>query len=225
MRRHAIILLLALSMVFASCSSSTFFAKGPSDIQSIALVTPYAYLTDAFGDWSTTYLPSASRFNSELVSYIVMTSLGLPIQEEVAFGFDFSDPDPRLGPWLRNLSRIDSDEARTLVIPEEIRTAVRQSGCPYGMIITDVGYVKNSDQLAMERVLEATSRVLEYVINGSMNMSRNTEAYTNGVYALVFDSQTGHVVWFGTRPRQYNRNPLDHVSLMRQLNTLFKDFR
>lgn len=93
------------------------------------------------------------------------------------------------------------------------------------MIITDVGYVKNSDQLAMERVLEATSRVLEYVINGSMNMSRNTEAYTNGVYALVFDSQTGHVVWFGTRPRQYNRNPLDHVSLMRQLNTLFKDFR
>ena len=222
MKKHLFLLLLVTPVLFSSCATSNFFYQGPNNIQSIAMVEPYAYLTDAVGNWSTNYLPSPSRFNHELVSEIV-TSM-MPVREEVSVGHDFQEPNSKAGAWMRSLSRMSASEARQQVIPNDIREAVRKSGCPYGMVITDIGFVKNADQLTFERVLDVAASVLDYVMNSNIDVYSDTEAYRNGIYALIFDSESGKVVWYGSRPLQSNRNPLDYRTLTKQLNTLFKDF-
>ena len=61
----ALVCLIGVAL-FTSCNTSKFFSQKASDIQPIALVEPYSYITDAVGDFSTDYLPDASRFNQLL---------------------------------------------------------------------------------------------------------------------------------------------------------------
>ncbi len=224
MKKHILILLLAVPMLFASCGTSKFFSQKASDIRPIALVEPYSYITDAVVDFSTDYLPDASRFNQLLVTDIVK-SLGMPINKIVSVDFDAANKNSKLGSWMYNLVDLSASSAQRLIVPDEIRNAVRESGCRYGLLITDVGYSKNASQLALEEGVEIGMKIADFIFNNSISFSKETEAYVNGVFALIFDSQTGEAVWYGSRPRRYEYNPLDRKSLTEQLTKLFKDFR
>ena len=224
MKKHFLFLLLAVPMFFASCGTSKFFSGNASDIRPIALVEPYSYITDAVVDFTTDYLPDASRFNQLLVTDVV-NSLGMPIQQTVSVDFDAANPKSKLGSWMYNLVDLSASSAQKLVIPTEIRDAVRESDCRYGLLITDVGYSKNARQYALEEGIEIGMKIADFIFNNSVDFSKETEAYVNGVFALVFDNQTGQVVWYGRRPRRYEYNPLDRKSLTKQLTKLFADFR
>ena len=208
---------------FASCGTSRFFSQKASDIQPIALVEPYSYITDAVADFSTDYLPDASRFNQLLVTDIVNSLM--PIKKTVTVDFDAANKNSKLGSWMYNLVDLSSSNARHLIVPDEIRNVVRESGCRYGLLITDVGNSKNAKQLALEEGIEVGLKIADFIFNNNIDFSKETEAYVNGVFALVFDSQTGEAVWYGSRPRRYEYNPLDRQSLTKQLTKLFKDFQ
>ena len=68
-------------------------------------------------------------------------------------------------------------------------------------------------------------KIADFILSGNLVFSKNAQAYLNGVFALVFDNQTGQVVWYGSRPRRYEYDPLDRQSLTEQLTKLYKDFR
>ena len=224
MKKHFLFLLIAVPMLFASCGTSKFFSSNASDLRPIALVEPYSYITDAVADFTTDYLPDASRFNQLLVTDVV-NSLGMPIQKTVSVDFDAANPKSKLGSWMYNLVDLSASSAQKLVVPAEIRNAVRQSGCRYGLLITDVGYSKNARQYALEEGIEIGMKIADFIFNNNVDFSKDTEAYVNGVFALVFDNQTGQVVWYGKRPRRYEYNPLDRESLTKQLTKLFADFK
>ena len=224
MKKHTLFLLLALPMLFASCASSTFFSQKASEIRPIALVESYSYITDAVADFTTDYLPHASRYNQLLINDIV-NSLGMPVEKTVSVDFDAANRNSQLGSWMYDLTDLSSNKAKNLIIPTEIRDAVRKSGCRYGLLITDVGYSKSAKQYALERGVDIAMKITDFFLYNSIDLSKETEAYTNGVWALVFDNQTGRVVWFGKQPRRYEYNPLDHQSMTEQLTKLFKDFR
>lgn len=224
MKKHILFLMLAVPMLFASCGTSKFFSQKADDIRPIALVEPYSNITDAIADFSTDYLPDASRYNQLLVTDVV-NSLGLPIEKTVSVDFDAANPKSKLGSWMYNLVDLSTTTAKNLVVPNEIRNAVSKSGCRYGLLITDVGYSKNANQYALEQGIEMGMKIADFIFNGSVDLSQDTEAYLNGVFALVFDNQTGQVVWYGSRPRRYEYNPLDRESLTKQLTKLFADFR
>ena len=215
--------LVGVVLLFPSCGTSKFFSQKASDIRPIALVESYSYITDAVADFSTDYLPDASRFNQLLVTDIVNSLM--PIKKTVTVDFDAANKNSKLGSWMYNLVDLSSSNARHLIVPDEIRNAVRESGCRYGLLITDVGYSKNAKQLALEEGIEVGLKIADFIFNNSIDLSNETEAYINGVFALVFDSQTGEAVWYGSRPRRYEYNPLDRQSLTMQLTKLFKDFR
>ena len=224
MKKRFLFLLIAVPMLFASCGTSKFFSGNASDLRPIALVEPYSYITDAVADFTTDYLPDASRFNQLLVTDVV-NSLGMPIQKTVSVDFDAANPKSKLGSWMYNLVDLSAASAQKLVVPAEIRDAVRESGCRYGLLITDVGYSKNARQYALEEGIEIGMKIADFIFNNSVDFSKETEAYVNGVFALVFDNQTGQVVWYGKRPRRYEYNPLDRESLTKQLTKLFADFK
>ena len=225
MKKTVFALMCLISVVFlTSCGTSKFFSQKASDIRPIALVESYSYITDAVADFSTDYLPDASRFNQLLVTNIV-NSLGMPIEKTISVDFDAANPKSKLGSWMYNLVDLSLTSAKKLVVPDEIRDAVRESGCRYGLLITDVGYSKDAKQLALEEGVEIGMKIADFVLNNSIDFSKETEAYVNGVFALIFDNKTGQVVWYGSRPRRYEYNPLDRQSLTEQLTKLFKDFR
>ena len=224
MKKHFLFLLIAVPMLFASCGTSKFFSSNASDLWPIALVEPYSYITDAVADFTTDYLPDASRFNQLLVTDVV-NSLGMPIQKTVSVDFDAANPKSKLASWMYNLVDLSTASAQKLVVPAEIRDAVRESGCRYGLLVTDVGYSKNARQYALEEGIEIGMKIADFIFNNSVDFSKDTEAYVNGVFALVFDNQTGQVVWYGKRPRRYEYNPLDRESLTKQLTKLFADFK
>ena len=224
MKKTVFAFMCLIGMVFfTSCGTSKFFSQKASDIQPIALVESYSYITDAVADFSTDYLPNASRFNQLLVTDIVNSLM--PIKKTVTVDFDAANKDSKLGSWMYNLVDLSASSAQYLIVPDEIRKAVRESDCRYGLVITDVGYSKNADQLALEEGIEIGMKIADFIIYNSIDFSKETEAYLNGVFALVFDSQTGEVLWYGSRPRRYEYNPVDRQSLTEQLTKLFKDFR
>ena len=224
MKKRFLFFLMAIPMLFASCGTSKFFSSNASDLRPIALVEPYSYITDAVADFTTDYLPDASRFNQLLITDVV-NSLGMPIQKTVSVDFGAANPKSKLGSWMYNLVDLSATSAQKLVVPAEIRDAVRESGCRYGLLITDVGYSKNARQYALEEGIEIGMKIADFIFNNSVDFSKETEAYVNGVFALVFDNQTGQVVWYGKRPRRYEYNPLDRESLTKQLTKLFADFK
>ena len=224
MKKTVFAFMCLIGMVFfTSCGTSKFFSQKASDIQPIALVESYSYITDAVADFSTDYLPNASRFNQLLVTDIVNSLM--PIKKTVTVDFDAANKDSKLGSWMYNLVDLSASSAQYLIVPDEIRKAVRESDCRYGLVITDVGYSKNADQLALEEGIEIGMKIADFIIYNNIDFSKETEAYLNGVFALVFDNQTGKVVWYGSRPKRYEYNPLDRQSLTEQLTKLFKDFQ
>lgn len=224
MKKHILFLMIAVPMLFASCSSSKFFSQKASDIRPIALVESYSYITDAVADFSTDYLPDASRFNQLLITDVV-NSIGLPVNKTVTVDFDAANPDSQLAYWMNNLVGISPSHAKNLIIPTEIREAVKETGCRYGLLITDVGYSKNANQVALEEGIDVAMKIADFILNNSIDFSKDTEAYVNGMYSLIFDNQTGRVVWYGSRPRRYEYNPLDRKSLTEQLTKLFAAFK
>lgn len=224
MKKRLLFFLLVVPMFFASCNTSKFFSRSAADIRPIALVESYSYITDAVADFSTDYLPDASRYNQLLITDVV-NSLGMPVQKTVSVDYGVARPKSKLGSWMYHLVDLSAGSAKNLTVPDEIRDAVRESGCRYGLLITDVGYSKNANQYALEQGLEFATKVADFIINRNVDLSNDTEAHVNGVYSLIFDNQTGQVVWYGKRPRRYEYDPLDHSSLMEQLTKLFADFR
>ena len=224
MKKSIIVLLATIPLILSSCASSKFFSQRASDIRPIALVEPYAYITDAVGDWSTKYLDDASRINQKMVAEIV-ASLGLPIEKTVSMEYH-SAQSTQTDAWMRKLGDIGAaGAARDLEIPDAIREAVRKSGCRYGLLITDLGYLKNPDMYAFEKALDTGMRVLDAVLNNEISFDSDAEAYLNGVFALIFDNTTGKVVWYGAQPRRYKKSPVDQHTLSEQLQALFKEFR
>ena len=67
--------------------------------------------------------------------------------------------------------------------------------------------------------------MLGAILTDEVHLGSDTHAYLNGIFALVFDNQTGDVVWYGAQPCQYKKNPVDPASLTKQLTALFKAFR
>jgi len=171
--------LVGVVLLFPSCGTSKFFSQKASDIRPIALVESYSYITDAVADFSTDYLPDASRFNQLLVTDIVNSLM--PIKKTVTVDFDAANKNSKLGSWMYNLVDLSSSNARHLIVPDEIRNAVRESGCRYGLLITDVGYSKNAKQLALEEGIEVGLKIADFIFNNNIDLSKETEAYVNGV--------------------------------------------
>ena len=223
MKKSIIIILAAIPIVVSSCASSRFFSQSASDIRPIALVEPFAYITDAIGDLPTKYLDDASRINQKLVAEIV-TSMGLPVEKAIPMEHH-SKVSAQTDEWMRKIGDRGAGAARALKIPDAIRDAVSKSGCRYGLLITDLGYLKDPDMYAFEQALDASTRVMDAVLYHNVNLSSDAEAYLNGVFGLIFDSTTGNVVWYGAQPRRYKKSPVDQRTLSEQLQALFKDFR
>jgi len=224
MKKNLLLLLIAATFVFASCGASRFFSRTAPEISPIALVEPYSYLTDAVDVISTFYREAPSRINQRLVTEIV-GSMGLPIEKTVAIDYKYDDPRYGTAVWTRRLIDTGAGAARNLKIPADMRKAVQDSGCRYGLIISDVGFVKNADELALEQALDVSSKIADYIMNGNISLYSDTESHLNSLAALVFDSETGEVVWFGSRPRTYYVDPLDPAELGKQIGQLFKDFK
>ena len=224
MKKIVFILTLTLSsLLFASCAASRFYSGPASTIRPIALVQPYSYITDAVGNWSTEYLDDISKLNQDLISSAV-NSAGLPIGNTVPMTYDKLEPS-MFNDWMRDLAYVGPGRAKYLAVPGELRDAVEGSGCRYGLVITDLGYLKNPDELAFEYAVDVVGKVLDAVLNNEINVGSDAEAYLNGVFALIFDNQTGEVVWYGAQPRRYKKNPVDPRTISAQINALFKDFR
>ena len=223
MKKKDYLLLASVALVCSSCASSRFFSQKAADIRPIALVEPYAYITDAVGDCSTQYLDGASSLNQQLVAELT-ASMGLPIEKTVPMAYHQQQSAPT-DAWLRHLGNISASAAKDLEVPADIRAAVRESGRRYGLVISDLGYLKNPDEYSIEKSIETGARVLGAILTDEVRLGSDTHAYLNGVFALVFDSRTGNVVWYGAQPCQYKKNPLDRASLTKQLTALFKAFR
>ena len=221
MKKHLFLLLIAVPMIFASCGTSKFFSGKASDISSIALVSPYSYLTDAVGDFQTDYVEAPSQFNQQLLSEAV-GNLGLPISKSV--DINYKKQDENVSAWMRRLANVGAAGAKNLEVPSQIVDAVKKSGCPYGLLITDVGYVKNAAQYKTETTIEAGMKIADLVLNNEVDLSKDTEACMSGVFSMLFDSQTGKPVWFGALPRDYKNNPINRDSVKEQMVKLFKDF-
>ena len=221
MKRILILMLAAISLLSISCATSKFFSGRASDIDDIALIEPYAYITDAIGDWSTKYLEVPSRINQELVKDIVI-SMGLPVRETVSM---HHTQQSTTDIWMRHLVDMSSTTAKELVVPDEILDAVLESGCRYGMVVSDVGYLKNPDEYNLEKGIETGGKVIDFIFNNELRIGSETDAFLNGMASVIFDSQSGKVVWFGSQPRRYKRNPVDRQNLTKQLGALLKDLK
>ncbi|MBO7604763.1 MAG: hypothetical protein J6S97_10180 [Bacteroidales bacterium] len=221
MKKQIALLLLAATLVLTSCGASKFYAGKAADIAPIALVSPYSHLTDAVGDFQTDYVEGPSLFNQQLISEAV-SQIGLPVSKTV--GFDYKKQDAAISTWMLRLSEIGAARAKDLEVPTQIVEAVKKSGCDYGLLITDVGYVKNIHEYQAELALESSQKVLGLLKNGELDLSKDTEACMSGVFSVIFDSRTGKPVWFGSLPRSYKNNPIDSESIIQQMEKLFKDF-
>lgn len=221
MKKNIIPVVVVALLAFTACGTSKFFSQNATTVRPIALLEPYAYITDAFADFSTKYLEETSRLNRELVLGIV-TSSGLPLEKYIAY--DYGAPDSSLSLWMKDLVGIGPEGARQLTVPAELRKAVRKSGCRYGMVLSDVGYVKNPHEYAAELAFEVGFKVIDFLTSNSLDFSKDTERYLNGMFSLIFDCETGEVIWFGSRPRDNKHSPIDRGDLADQIRKLYKDF-
>jgi len=223
MKRILFPLAVVAAMVFTSCATSKFYSQDAATVRPLALVQPCSYLTDAVGDFATDYYEPVAKVNNAILMETIPT-LGLPIDKVVPFEFNCADKSDATVRWMRHLADIGTGRAKDLTVPSDILDAVKGSGCRYGMVLSDIGYVKNARQYNLEKNIEMGMKIADFLINNHLELSNDTEAYLNGLFSVIFDTETGKVVWFGTAPRSYKFNPLDEKDMKKQLSKLYKAF-
>lgn len=223
MKRFVFPLAVVAALVFTSCATSKFYSQDAATVRPLALVQPCSYLTDAVGDFSTVYFESVSKVNNAILMETI-PSMGLPIEKVVPFEFNCADKSDATVRWMRHLGDVGKSGAKNLTVPADILDAVKGSGCRYGMVLSDIGYVKNARQYKLEKAIETGMKIADALVNNHYDLSDDTEPYLNGLFSVIFDAQTGKVVWFGTAPRSYKFNPLDEVDMKKQLTKLYKAF-
>ena len=223
MKRILFPLAVLAALVFTSCATSKFYSQDAATVRPLALVQPCSYLTDASGDFATDYFEQVSKINNAILMETIPT-LGLPIEKVIPFKFNCADKSDATVRWMRHLADVGASGAKNMTIPSDILDAVKGSGCRYGMVLSDIGYVKNPSQYNLEKTIETGMKIADALINNHIEISDDTEAYLNGLFSVIFDAQTGKVVWFGTAPRSYKFNPLDGADMKKQLTKLYKAF-
>ena len=223
MKRILFPLAIVAALVFTSCATSKFYSLNASTVRPLALVQPCSYLTDAVGDFSTVYFESVSKANNAILMEAI-PSLGLSIEKVVPFEFNCADKSDATVRWMRHLADVGKSGAKDMTAPSDILAAVKGSGCRYGMVLSDIGYVKNARQYNLEKAIEAGVKIADAIVNNHYDLSDDTEPYLNGLFSVIFDAETGKVVWFGTAPRSYKFNPLDEGGMKKQLTKLYKAF-
>ena len=223
MKRIIFPLAIVAALVFSSCATSMFYSQDASSVRPLALVQPCSYLTDAVGDFSTVYYEPVSKANNDILMETIPT-MGLPIEKVVPFEFNCADKSDATVRWMRRLGDVNMSGAKEMKVPAEILDAVKASGCRYGMVLSDIGYVKNARQYNIEKALETGVKIADAIVNNHYDLSDDTEPYLNGLFSVIFDAETGKIVWFGTAPRSYKFNPLDEGDMKKQLTKLYKAF-
>lgn len=211
------------ALVFTSCATSKFYSQDAATVRPLALVQPCSYLTDAVGDFATDYYEPVAKVNNAILMETIPT-LGLPIEKVIPFEYNCADKSDATVRWMRHLADVGKTGAKNMTVPSNILDAVKGSGCRYGMVLADIGYVKNARQYNIEKAIETAMKIADALINNHIEISDDTEAYLNGLFSVIFDAQTGKVVWFGTAPRSYKFNPLDGADMKKQLTKLYKAF-
>ncbi len=223
MKRFIIPLAVLAAFVFTSCATSKFYSQNASTVRPLALVQPCSYLTDAIGDFPTDYYGPVSMVNNTILMETIPT-LGLPIEKVIPFEFNCADKSDATVRWMRHLADVGDGGAKNMTVPSDLRNAVKSSGCRYGMVLSNIGYVKNARQYDIEKSIEMGIKIADLLINNHLEISDETEAYLNGMFSVIFDAQTGEIVWFGTAPRSYKFNPMDVKDMKNQLTKLYKAF-
>ena len=223
MKRILFPLAIVAALVFTSCATSKFYSQDASSVRPLALVQPCSYLTDAVADFSTVYYEPVSKVNNVILMEVI-PSLGLPIEKVVPFEFNCADKSDATVRWMRHLGDVGKSGAKDMTIPADLINAVKSSGCRYGMVLSDIGYVKNARQYKLEKAIETSMKIADALINNHYDLSDDTEPYLNGMFSVIFDAETSKVVWFGTAPRSYKFNPLDEGDMKKQLTKLYKAF-
>ena len=223
MKRIIFSLTVLAALVFTSCATSKFYSQDAATVRPLALVQPCSYLTDAVGDFATDYYEPVAKVNNAILMETIPT-LGLPIEKVIPFEFNCADKSDATVRWMRHLADVGKSGAKNMTVPSDLLEAVKGSGCRYGMVLADIGYVKNARQYNLEKAIEMGMKIADALINNHIEISDDTEAYLNGLFSVIFDAQTGKVVWFGTAPRSYKFNPLDSGDMKKQLTKLYKAF-
>ena len=223
MKRIIFPLAILAALVFTSCATSKFYSQDAATVRPLALVQPCSYLTDAVGDFATDYYEPVAKVNNAILMETIPT-LGLPIEKVIPFEYNCADKSDATVRWMRHLADVGKTGAKNMTVPSNILDAVKGSGCRYGMVLADIGYVKNARQYNIEKAIETAMKIADALINNHIEISDDTEAYLNGLFSVIFDAQTGKVVWFGTAPRSYKFNPLDSGDMKKQLSKLYKAF-
>lgn len=223
MKRIIFPLAILAALVFTSCTTSKFYSQDAATVRPLALVQPCSYLTDAVGDFATDYYEPVAKVNNAILMETIPT-LGLPIEKVIPFEYNCADKSDATVRWMRHLADVGKTGAKNMTVPSNILDAVKGSGCRYGMVLADIGYVKNARQYNIEKAIETAMKIADALINNHIEISDDTEAYLNGLFSVIFDAQTGKVVWFGTAPRSYKFNPLDGADMKKQLTKLYKAF-
>ena len=223
MKRIIFPLTILATLVFTSCATSKFYSQDAATVRPLALVQPCSYLTDAVGDFATDYYEPVAKVNNAILMETIPT-LGLPIEKVIPFEFNCADKSDATVRWMRHLADVGKSGAKNMTVPSDLINAVKGSGCRYGMVLADIGYVKNARQYNIEKAIETAIKIADALINNHIEISDDTEAYLNGLFSVIFDAQTGKVVWFGTAPRSYKFNPLDGADMKKQLTKLYKAF-
>ena len=223
MKRFIFPLAVLAALVFTSCATSKFYSQDAATVRPLALVQPCSYLTDAVGDFSTVYYEPVSKVNNAILMEVI-PSMGLPIEKVVPFEFNCADKSDATVRWMRRLGDVNMSGAKNMTVPSDLLEAVKGSGCRYGMLLSDIGYVKNARQYNIEKAIDAGIIIADAIVNNHYELSDDTEPYLNGLVSVIFDAQTGKVVWFGSTPRSYKFNPLDGADMKKQLTKLYKAF-
>ena len=223
MTRFVFLLAILAALVFTSCATSKFYSQNASTVRTLALVQPCSYLTDAIGDFPTDYYGPVSMVNNAILMETIPT-LGLPIEKVIPFEFNCADKSDAIVRWMRHLADVGASGAKNMTVPFDLLDAVKGSGCRYGMLLSDIGYVKNARQYNIEKSIEMGIKIADVLINNHLELSNDTEAFLNGLFSVIFDAQTGEVVWFGAAPRSYKFNPMDGKDMEKQLTKLYKAF-
>ena len=223
MKRFVFLLAILAALVFTSCATSKFYSQNASTVRTLALVQPCSYLTDAIGAFPTDYYGPVSMVNNAILMETIPT-LGLPIEKVIPFEFNCADKSDAIVRWMRHLADVGASGAKNMTVPFDLLDAVKGSGCRYGMLLSDIGYVKNARQYNIEKSIEMGIKIADVLINNHLELSNDTEAFLNGLFSVIFDAQTGEVVWFGAAPRSYKFNPMDGKDMEKQLTKLYKAF-
>ena len=228
MKRFSLCLLIVASISLFSCTTTKplISSVDVSQISELALLEPIAYISLIEQGNRAELNDSLSYESTILISDLIRNVTGMPFVESVIPDDEVTRRmlNSELEVYFTALENTKPKKRHEIEVPPTIITVLKANGYRFGLAVISEGFTRKKGNYGGQVAQSIAIGVATAILSGGMVAAYPIPVKSrSNISCIIIDAQTESAIFYNRQFKQ-DADPLEESHVLKQLNTIFKDY-